>query len=331
MCSQTNIDEVVENANRYGITSYKFLMTCKGEEARIIGGDTCDDGFLWAGFASIARLGDAGLAMCHAEDIDIITRILPKVKETGRNDLAAWADARPGWVETLDVARAISIARVTGCPLYFVHVHYPDSLELIAQARDEGLPIYAETCPQYLVLNAESDIPGPLGKINPPLRDRRSNEAVWEAIRSGVVTSVGSDHCSTTRSMAGDLWSAPPGSPGVESLLPVMLSEGVGKGRISMEKLVEVLCANNARTFKIFPQKGTLEAGADADLVIVDLDKKTNLGAAGQHYTLSDYSPYEGREGTGAPVLTMLRGQVVVQDGELVAQPGIGRYLPRSL
>jgi dihydropyrimidinase len=330
MCSEKNIDEVVTNAERYGITSYKFLMTCKGEEAKIVGGDTCDDGFLYSGFKSIARLGDKGLAMCHAENIDIISRILPTVRKAGGQDLAAWAEARPGWVETLDVIRAISLARVTECPLYLVHIHYPESLDAIADAQAQGVNVVAETCPQYMVLNSASNIPGPLGKINPPLRDASCNEALWEAINDGTVLFVGSDHCSTTRSMAPDLWSAPPGSPGVETLLPIMLSEGVNKGRITMEKLVEVLSTNNAKVFHIYPQKGAIQVGSDADMVIVDLDKTKKISSKTQHYRVSDYTPYEGWEVRGWPVLTMLRGQVLVSDGEMIAKPGIGRYIPRS-
>jgi len=331
MCSEKNIEDVVVNAERYGITSFKFLMTCKGEEAKIIGGDTCDDGFLYAGFKSIARLGDKGIAMCHAENIDIISRIMPSIKETGRQDLAAWAEARPGWAETLDVIRAISLSMVTGCRLYLVHIHYHESLEIIAKAQADGIHVVAETCPQYLVLTSTADIPGGLGKINPPLRDEECNLALWEAVSDGTISFVGSDHCSTTRDMAPDLWSAPPGSPGAETLLPIMLSEGVNKGRISLETLVEVLCTNNARAFDIYPQKGALEIGSDADLVIVDLNKKVQFGTANQHYKLSDYSPYEGLEVTGWPVLTMVRGKVVVKDGEMMAEPGWGRYIPRTV
>ncbi len=331
MASQTNIDEVVTNAQRYGITTHKILMTCKGEEAAIIGGDQADDGFLWAAFKSIARLGKAGRVMCHAEDIDIIARILPTIRETGRQDLAAWAEARPGFCETLDVARAISIAKVTGCPLYFVHIHYPDSIKLIARAQTEGVDVIAETCPQYLVLNSSSNIPAPLARIAPPLRDTVSNESLWQAIRDGIITCIGSDHCSTTTGMSKDLWTAPQGAPGLETLLPIMLGEGVSKGKITLEKLVEVLCYNNAKVFGLYPKKGTIQVGSDADLVIVDLEKKVKLSGALQHYKVSDYTLYEDLEVKGWPILTMLRGTVVVEDGKMVAKPGLGRYLPRSL
>ncbi len=329
--SQTNIDEVITNAQRYGITSYKVLMTCKGDEAAIIGGDLADDGFIWASCQSIAQLGKAGRIMCHAEDIDIIARILPTIRATGRQDLAAWAEARPGFCETLDVIRAIAIAKITGCPLYLVHIHFPDSINVIARAQAEGIDVIAETCPQYLVLNSSSNIPGPLGKIAPPLRDAICNENLWQAVKNGTITCIGSDHCSTTKDMARDLWTAPPGSPGLETLLPIMLSEGVNKGRITLEKLVEVLCHNNAKVFGIYPQKGTIQVGADADLVIIDLDKKVRLSVEGTHYVISDYCPYEGWEVKGWPVLTMVRGSVVVDDGRMMARPGIGKYIPRKV
>lgn len=329
--SQTNIGEVEENAKRYGITSYKILMTCKGDEVAIIGGDPADDGFLFTAFNSIARLGKAGRINLHAEDIEIIASILPAIRATGKQDLGAWAEARPGYCETLDVKRAIALAKMTGCPMYFVHIHYPESVEAIARAKSEGVDVIAETCPQYLVLNSSSAVPAPLAKISPPLRDEACNSAMWQAIRDGVITCVGSDHCSTTTGMKKDLWAAPPGTPGLETLLPIMLSEGVNKGRITLEKLVEVLCYNNAKAFGIYPRKGTIQVGSDADLVIIDLEKKVKLSAGKQHYAISDYCLYEGWEVKGWPVLTMLRGNVVVEDGKMTAKLGIGKYIPRTL
>jgi len=330
MTSQIIIDEVESNAKQFGITSYKILMTCKGDEIAIIGGDPVDDGFLWASFRSVAKLGKAGRIMLHAENIDICTRLLPIVKSTGRQDLAAWAEARPGFCETLDVIRAISIGKVAQCPLYFVHLHHPDSIGVIVKARAEGVNVVAETCPQYLVLNSSSSIPGALGKIAPALRDKTCNEKLWEYINRDAISCIGSDHCSTTKAMKKDLWTAAPGMPGLETFLPIMLSEGVNKGRITLEKLVQVLCYNNAKVFGIYPQKGTIQIGSDADLVIVDLEKKVRFSAAQQHYKFSDFTPYEGWEIKGWPVLTMVRGKVVVKNGEMMAKPGWGKYIPRS-
>lgn len=331
MLTESTADEVMNNARKYGVTSYKFMLTRKGAEVTAKGGQTTDDGFLWANFKNIAQLGKAGLAICHAENIEVISRILPIIQETGRQDLAAWAEARPGFCETLDVIRASSIAKIAGCRLYFVHQHYPDSVKAISRAKTEGVDVIAETCPQYLVLNSASDIAAPLGRINPPLRDRESNEQLWQAINDGLITCLGSDHCSVIKDPAQDLWTAPSGMPGVESFFPILLSEGVSKGRITIQKLVELLCYNNAKVFGIYPQKGTIRVGSDADLVIVDMDKKGKLSYKDSHYTISNYCPYEGWDIQGWPVLTMLRGNIIVRDGEMLAGPGTGRYIPRSL
>ncbi|NLJ81478.1 MAG: amidohydrolase family protein, partial [Firmicutes bacterium] len=327
--SQTNIDDIEKNASKYGISSYKILMTCKGEESKMIGGDPADDGFLWSAFQNIARLKKPGYICLHAENIEIISRILPTIRATGRQDLAAWAEARPGWCETLDVKRAIALAKTTGCPLYFVHIHHGDSVKVIEQAQAEGLNVVAETCPQYLLLNTNSDVPASQARIAPPIRNEASNEAIWKALKDGIITCIGSDHCSVAKDSCKDLWTAPQGAPGTESLLPVLLSEGVHKGRITLQKLVEILCYNNAKTFGIYPQKGTIQVGSDADLVIVDPDKKVTISNDNLHYKISDYSCFNGYEVTGWPLMTMVRGKVVVENGEMIAEPGWGRYIPR--
>jgi D-hydantoinase len=326
--SETNLNEIKLNARRYGVASCKFYMAYKGPEGEQIGAVSADDGLLWAGFKEIADIGYPFRAQVHAENIDIIYRIKPQIEATGRQDLAAWDDARPGFCETLDVQRAISIARLTGAPLYIVHVHYGASVDVIAKAISEGVDVFAETCPQYLVLDRTAPL-GVLGKVNPPITDKASSERLWRGIREGTIGCIGTDHCSVTKGMKKEMWKgATPGLPGVQSLLPIMLSEGVNQGRITLEKLVEVLCYNNARTFGIFPRKGTIRAGSDADLVIVDLDKKAKMTFDPDHGCY-DYTPYEGWEITGWPVLTMLRGNVLVEKGRLVAEPGTGKYVPR--
>ena len=242
--------------------------------------------------------------------------------------MAAWDDARPGFCETLDVQRAISIANLTKAPLYVVHVHHGASVDVIAKAKSEGIDVVAETCLHYLMLDRNHPL-GPLGKINPPLTDKASSERLWQGIREGTISCIGTDHCSVTKEMKKEMWKgATPGVPGVENLLPLMLSEGVNKGRITLEKLVEVLCYNNARTFGLFPQKGTIQVGSDADLVIVALDKKAKMTMNRDHGCY-DYILYEGWEVKGWPVFTMLRGNVLVENGKLVTKPGIGKYIPR--
>lgn len=326
--TETNLQEIKINAKRYGIASCKFYMAYKGPEGEQIGAVSADDGLLWAGFKEIADIGYPFRAQVHAENIDIIYRIKPQIEATGRQDLAAWDDARPGFCETLDVQRAISIASLTRAPLYIVHVHHGPSVDVIAKARSKGVDVVAETCPHYLVLDRTASL-GTLGKVNPPITDKASGDRLWQGIREGTISCIGTDHCSVTKEMKREMWKgATPGLPGVESLLPIMLSEGVNKGRITIQKLVEVLCYNNAKTFGLFPRKGTIQVGSDADLVIVDLDKKAKMTVRPEHGCY-DYTPYEGWEVKGWPVLTMLRGNVLVEKGRLVAEPGIGKYIPR--
>lgn len=328
--TETNLKEIKLNAKRYGIATGKFYMAYKGPEGEQIGAASADDGVLWAGFKEFASLGYPARAQVHAENIDIIYRIKPQIEASGRQDLAAWDDARPGFCETLDVQRAIAIASLTKAPLYIVHVHHGASVDVIAKAKSEGIDVVAETCPHYLVLNRTAPF-GSLGKINPPLTDKASSERLWQGIREGTISCMGSDHCSVTKEMKKGMWNgATPGVPGVASLLPLMLSEGVNKGRITLEKLVEVLCYNNARTFGLFPQKGTIQVGSDADLVIVDLDKKAKM-TLNRDLGCYDYILYEGWEIKGWPVFTMLRGNVLVENGRLVAKPGIGKYIPRFI
>lgn len=326
--SKNHITEITAVANSCGINSYKFFMTKTGAEVARTGGDIADDGFLWRGFQEIASLGGSARAVVHAENMDIIELTTPPVRAQGRQDLAAWDEARPGICETLDVDRAISIARVTDAPLYIVHVSNASSVAAIARAKEEGVKVVGETCPQYLILTKSAPL-GPLGRINPPLRDEACQDRLWQGIREGTIECIGSDHCSTRQAEKTNLWEAPSGMPGLEALLSIMLSEGVNKGRIKLEELVRVCCYNNARVFGIYPQKGVIRVGSDADIVIVDINKKVKLSSKNAHYAVADYCPYEGWEVKGWPVLTMLRGNILVEEDTLVAEPGIGRYIPR--
>jgi len=328
--SDTNINEIRANASRYGITSFKFMMINRGPEVLKAGLYAIDDGVLWLGFREISTLGYPARAIVHCENREIIDRIEPVLKATGRQDTAVWALAHPGFCETLDAEKAISLARLTGAPLYIVHIASAGTVDVLAKAKAEGIDVIGETCPHYLALTRDAHL-GPLGKVNPPLGDKASQERLWQGINEGTISCLGSDHCSTTKELKKDMWAQIQGMPGLDALLPVMLSEGVNRGKITLQKLVEVCCENNARVFGLYPKKGTLQVGSDADIVIVDLDKKARLSISNSHYTLADYTPYEGWEIKGWPVLTMLRGNIIVQGGELKARPGLGKYIPRPI
>jgi dihydropyrimidinase len=190
------------------------------------------------------------------------------------------------------------------------------------------LNITGETCPQYLTLTA-GDVDRVLGKVNPPIRrEKEHGEALWRALNDGGLRCIGSDHAPCARKHKRELWEAVVGAAGIQTALPALLSEGVNRGRIDLRKLVEITSCNPAKTFGLWPERGAIEVGAKADLVVVDLDLKRTVRAKDLHH-ISDFSLYEGRELTGWPVTTILGGDVIVEDGEVVGKPGMGRFVPR--
>jgi dihydroorotase (multifunctional complex type) len=330
--SDIQVKEMPLYAEKYGIPIFKIVLAYKGWEAEQVGILGFDDGLLYLALKQVSAIGPPSRMMLHCENIDIIHKLVPRIRdEEKREDAAVWADTRPGWVEALDIERAVSIAKIAKAPLYIVHLSSAEGVDAVAKAKAEGVDIIAETTPAYLTLTKYSPI-GLLGKVNPPLKDEASIERLWEALKLGIVECMGTDHCSPMRAqkMEGGIWKGAPGFPGIETYLPVLLSEGVNKGRITLQKLVEICCANNARAFGIYPKKGVIRIGSDADLVIVDLEKKVKISAQTLHQ-ISDFTIFEGWEVKGYPVLTMLRGNVVVEDGNLVGKAGIGKYLPRFL
>lgn len=326
--SDVQLSEIGMAADRWGICTFKIALAYKGQEAEQVGTIAGDDGTMYVAMEAIAKLGPPARLLLHCENIDIINRIRPRIKDKeGRNDLAAWTDSRPGWVEALDILRAASIAKIIKAPIYIVHLSSAEGVDAVAKARTEGVDLIAETLPVFLTLTKYAPL-GALGKINPPLRDQASIEKLWEAIQSGLIQCIGTDNAPVKRAMKQDIWGAAPGLPSIENYLPIMLSEGVNKGRITLEKLVQMCCVNNAKAMGIYPKKGIIRAGSDADLVVVDMNKKVRLSADKLHQ-IADFCIWEGWEVTGYPILTMIRGNVVMQDGKLLANQGIGQYLPR--
>ena len=221
--------------------------------------------------------------------------------------------------------KCIFLASITGCPLYVVHMTIREGVNLVSRAMADGVNIVAETCPQYLVLNT-NNIDKVLSKINPPIREAEDNDKLWKGIRLGIISVVGTDHAAVPREVKTNLWDAIVGIPGEETWLPVMLSEGVNKGRVSLEKLVEVCCYNPARVFGLAPRKGAITVGADADIALIDLEKEA-IVPENPPYSGSDFSPWAGWRLKGWPVLTMLRGKVIAEEGRVIGESGYGRYI----
>jgi len=287
-----------------------------------------DDYWLTALTDTVAQ--SRGMVMVHAENGLATDYLEDKHVRAGRSALDTFTATRPDLLEAEAVNRAMTIAHITSCALYIVHNSAAACLEPLHRARERGWRVYGETCPQYLVLSDKTTQRlGPLAKIGPPLRTREDNEALWRALADGTLDAIGSDHAPKLKRPEDDFFEAAFGSPQIETMLPVVYHWGVNGGRIPLPRLVEVMCETPAKLFGLYPRKGTLQVGSDADLVIIDPAQTRTLSAETQH-SKAGYTLYEGLEVTGMPILTMQRGEVVVDHGELIARAGRAQFLPTT-
>jgi dihydroorotase (multifunctional complex type) len=316
----------LETYVQMGVRSFKLFMAYRGKEGERLNITAADDGFLYVAFEAIQSIG--AIAMVHAENVEIFFELYHRFKE--RHDLAAWTEARPDFCEAENIKRAAYLAELTGVTLHVVHVSSGIGADAVKEGKQRGVRIVGETCPQYLTLTCDgANILNPLwAKITPPIRTKDDNYKLWESLRQGWIETMGTDHVSNLeKNKLGDnVWQTRPGFPGLGTYLPLMLSEGVNKGRISMERLVEICCYNNAKAYGLYPRKGTISPGADADLVLVDLDLEREV-VPSQLYSATDFTPWTGWRLKGWPTLTMVRGGIVMRDGEITAMPGTGKTL----
>lgn len=281
------------------------------------------------------------LVLVHAENDDAISFLRDRAEDAGDTAPKFHASTRPVPVEREATHRAISLAEIVDVPIMIVHVSNREAMEEIRRARERGRPVFGETCPQYLVLTAEdldtAGFDGAQYVCSPPPRDTDSQIACWEGITTGVFDVFSSDHCpfryedvegkKHPDGQKSFRW-IPNGIPGVETRLPILFSEGVKKGRIDLQTFVALTATNHAKTYGLYPKKGTIAVGSDADIVLWDPDRKETIRQEILHHG-ADYTPYEGIAVTGWPVLTMVRGKVVVSDG-VMAKTGTGVHLQRG-
>jgi dihydropyrimidinase len=330
MLSPVHIDEMNQYADK-GVSSFKYLMAYKGEEGRQIGIQGADDGYLLRGFEAAARLGYPALPMIHAENSEICWEMMEKMKQTGRVDLGAWADGRPDYAESTDFFKAAQLAEVAKSPVYIVHVSSAKTVQLIAKAKARGKKVIAETCPQYLNFTRDAEF-GILGKVNPSIKEQKDSDMLWWGLANGVIDCMGTDHCclmEKDKRGQGDIWSALPGFPGTATMLPSLLSEGVNKGRLTLEQVVAITSYNTAKAFGMLPRKGLVAVGSDADFAIVDLDLEQKVSAA-MLQSASDFTLFDGWTLKGWPTITAVRGNVVFKDGKIIGKAGTGRFVARK-
>src|SRR5438445_301346 len=234
--------------------------------------------------------------------------------------------------------RAIQLARVAGSPLYVVHVSCKEAVEPIALAREKGWDVWGETCTQYFFIDyshlERPNFEGAKYVYTPPPRAKENQEVLWNAVRTDILQAISTDHCAfrwdTQKSLGKDDFSKiPNGGPGLENRLQMIHQFGVRDGRITLNRMVELLATNPAKLFGLYPRKGTIAVGSDADIVVFDPEKKVTISAKTQH-SKTDYNLYEGTEVTGSPEVVLLRGQILVEGDELAADPGIGQFVRRA-
>jgi dihydropyrimidinase len=275
-----------------------------------------------------------GLALLHCENGHVIDHLEDALRARGHTGPEFYLKSRPHFTEAEAISRAIAIADFAGCPLYVVHLSTAEGLSHIGRARARGQAVYAETCPQYLLLtDAEMMRQQGLAKIAPPLRWDRDREALWMGLAQGLVQTIGSDHAPfTVADKAGgarNIFEAGFGMPGIETMFPLVLGEALGAGRLSLPQLAAAASENAARIFGLYPRKGAIKVGADADLLIVDPAAEWTIEARHLH-SRAGYTCFEGWRVKGRVTASFLRGRPLVRDGQLCLAPGSGRFLRRA-
>jgi dihydropyrimidinase len=314
---------------REGITSFKLFMAYPGVFM-------LDDASIFKAMRTSAK---AGAMVCmHAENGGAIDVIVKQALAEGKTGPKYHALTRPTTAEAEATSRAIALAEMADAPVYIVHLSCNDALEKVREARDHGLPVYAETCPQYLYLSLENmDAPGFEGAkyvFTPPLREKWHQEKLWQGLKHDHLQVVSTDHCpfcfKEQKEMGiGDFTKIPNGGPGIEHRMSLVYSGGVAQGRFNVNRFVELVATTPAKLFGLYPRKGTIAIGSDADIVIFDPKREHTISATTHHMRV-DYSMFEGITVTGMPDVVLSRGRVLVEDNKFLGRAGQGEFIKRG-
>ncbi len=290
-------------------------------------------------YRAMKNAGEAGGLVCmHAENGIVINEIIKHALAEGKTAPKYHALTRPTKAEAEGVHRAIAIAEMAEAPVYIVHLSCADALEEVREARDNGLPTYAETCPQYLFLDyslyEREGFEGAKWVMTPPLREKWNQDKLWQGLQGNDLQVISTDHCpfcfkEQKELGRDDFTRIPNGGPGVEHRMSLIYNGGVAGGRISLNRFVELTSTSAAKLFGLFPRKGTIAVGSDADIVIFDPDEEMTISAETHHMNV-DYSAYEGMKIKGVTKTVLSRGRIVIDDGAYVGKPGDGQFLKRS-
>ena len=323
------LTELPKVMDEEGITSFKVFMAYKNVFQ-------ADDGTLFKTLETARDLG--GLVMVHAENGDVIDHLVKKALADGNTDPIYHALTRPPEVEGEATGRAAVLTGLAGSQLYVVHVSCAEAAEKIAEARKKGFNVWGETCPQYLVLDKsymeKPNFEGAKYVWSPPLREKWNQDALWNALRNGELQTIGSDQCSFDfkgqKDLGkGDFSKIPNGGPMIEDRVSILFSEGVKKGRITINQFVDITSTRVAKLFGLYPKKGTISIGSDADIVVFDPNIERTI-SVDTHHMAVDYNAFEGMKVTGEPVSVLSRGEFVIKNKQFVGETGRGQYLKRA-
>jgi len=305
-----------------GINVFKIFMG-----ATVGGVPAPDDGGMLEAFRLIAKTGRR--IGVHAENNPIMDFFAAKLKEEGRTDALAHMEARPNVAEAEAIQRAILFAKETGCKLHIYHMSSKEGVELVKRAKADGVDVSAETGPHYLLLNSEHYKKlGSILKMNPPVRTAENGEALWKGLQDGTVEVIATDHSPHTveEKIKDNIWEAIPGFPGVETSAPLMLTQ-INEGKISLNQYVKLASENPARLFNMYPEKGSFKIGTDADFTIVDMEKESVIDKS-KLQSKCKLTPFDGYKIKGMPVCTIVRGNIVMKDGQIVGEPQGKQVVP---
>ena len=320
-----HLKELPSYVRDLGVSSFKFFMNFRGDEGAYLGMPGNDDAFMYDLLGLAADNG--AMINPHPENVELVWRLREEPRDESSGPLAAWNATRPPFVEAEAQQRVAYLASVTGASVYTVHTSSRAALDVMVRQRASYPHLFVETCTHYLTLSTESKC-GTYGKVNPPLRQPEDVEALWAGFASGEVDTIGSDHNSRHRSAKEkDIWSASAGFPGAGVLLPLTLAEGLRRG-IDLGRIVDATSTRSAKLFGLYPRKGVIRVGSDADLAVVDLNASSTIDAATQH-SAAEYTPWQGQSVPLQVIHTLVGGEFALRDRQLTEHTP-GRYLHRS-
>jgi dihydropyrimidinase len=323
LCDTLTQADEIPRIMKLGISSFKMFTAYKKQNMMT------DDYALAKAMDIIAA--HKGMASIHAENGMVIDYLEDKVRASRKDMCAHFLDTSPSLLDREAFFRVLSFAALFNCPLYLPHVSSGKALEALEIARAQGIPYFAETCPHYLAFTWQDlKHQGPLGKIRPPVKNQEDREALWNAIASGLIHTIGSDHAPKAKKRTDDFDSSPYGAPGIETILPLLWELGVNGKRTSPNKIAELTAENPAKIFGLYPAKGRLQTGADADLVLFDPNQRWTISQKNQH-SHAGYTLYEGMECTGKVEKVFSRGKLVVDNGRYLGKAGEGKFLKTNI